>query len=84
MCIRDRLYGIRSIIFAAPASIVLSYLIYEVYGGSGEFSFGFFIPWYAIVIAVAGVFIVVGISMAYSVTKVKEDNLIDELKNEND
>ena len=50
------LYGIRSIIFAAPASIVLSYLIYEVYGGSGEFSFGFFIPWYAIVIAVAGVF----------------------------
>ena len=28
------LYGIRSIIFAAPASIVLSYLIYEVYGGS--------------------------------------------------
>ena len=98
MCIRDRpysgikkmmvfeclLYGIRSIIFAAPASIVLSYLIYEVYGGSGEFSFGFFIPWYAIVIAVAGVFVVVGISMAYSVTKVKEDNLIDELKNEND
>ena len=78
------LYGIRSIIFAAPASIVLSYLIYEVYGGSGEFSFGFFIPWYAIVIAVAGVFVVVGISMAYSVTKVKEDNLIDELKNEND
>ena len=78
------LYGIRSIIFAAPASIVLSYLIYEGYGGSGEFSFGFFIPWYAIVIAVAGVFVVVGISMAYSVTKVKEDNLIDELKNEND
>lgn len=35
-------------------------------------------------IAVAGVFVVVGISMAYSVTKVKEDNLIDELKNEND
>ena len=78
------LYGIRSIIFAVPASIVLSYLIYEAYGGSGEFAFGFFIPWYAIVIAVAGVFVVVGISMAYSVTKVKKDNLIDELKNEND
>ena len=59
-------------------------LIYEAYGGSGEFAFGFFIPWYAIVIAVAGVFVVVGISMAYSVTKVKKDNLIDELKNEND
>ena len=84
MVVECLLYGIRSIIFAAPASIVLSYLIYEVYGGSGEFSFGFFIPWYAIVIAVAGVFVVVGISMAYSVTKVKEDNLIDELKNEND
>ena len=59
-------------------------MIYAVEGCSGEVSFGFFIPWYAIVIAVAGVFVVVGISMAYSVTKVKEDNLIDELKNEND
>ena len=78
------LYGIRSIIFAAPASIVLSYLIYEAYGGSGEFAFGFFIPWYAVVISVVGVFVVVGVSMAYSVSKIREDNLIDELKEEND
>ena len=78
------LYGIRSIIFAAPASIVLSYLIYGAYGGSGEFAFGFFIPWYAVVISVVGVFVVVGVSMAYSVSKIREDNLIDELKEEND
>lgn len=78
------LYGVRSIIFAAPVSIYLSYLIYEAYGGSGEFAFNFFIPWYAIVISVVGVFAVVGASMAYSVSKIREDNLIDELKEEND
>ena len=59
-------------------------MIYEVYGGSGEFAFNFFIPWYAIVISVVGVFAVVGASMAYSVSKIREDNLIDELKEEND
>ena len=59
-------------------------MIYEAYGGSGEFAFGFFIPWYAVVISVVGVFVVVGVSMAYSVSKIREDNLIDELKEEND
>ena len=78
------LYGVRSLVFAAPASIALSYLIFRSYGGAGDFGFRFFIPWYAIVISVVGVFAVVGTSMAYSVSKIREDNLIDELKEEND
>lgn len=78
------LYGIRSTIFAAPLSVILSYLIYMAYGFTSDLGSGFYIPWYSVVIAVAGAFMVVAISMAYSVSKIKEDNLIDELKEEND
>lgn len=77
------LYGIRSIIFAAPLSVIISFFIFMVYGYGADAT-AFYIPWYAVVVAVIGVFIVVGVSMAYSVSKIKEDNLIDELKEEND
>lgn len=78
------LYGLRSIIFAAPVSIICSFLIYKGYGGVGSFGFSFYIPWYSIVASVLGVFAVVGMSMAYSISKIREDNLIDEVKEEND
>lgn len=75
------LYGIRSLLFGMPVSVAFSYLLYRVYGGAGEFEF--YIPWFAVLIAVIGVFAMVGISMVYAVSKIRKDNLIDELKEEN-
>lgn len=75
------LYGIRSLLFGMPVSAAFSYLLYQVYGGAGEFEF--YIPWLAVLIAVVGVFAMVGISMVYAVSKIRGDNLIDELKEEN-
>ena len=67
--------------FGLPVSILLTYLIFE------SLNFGiavsFFIPWYAIVIAVGSVFAVVFATMLYAMRKIKKDNPIDALKNEN-
>lgn len=75
------LYGMRSLVYALPISAAFSYLLYRIYGGAGEFDF--YIPWLSVLIAVAGVFAMVGISMVYAVSKISSDNLIDELKNDN-
>ena len=75
------LYGLKGLMFGLPVSILLTYLIFE------SLNFGiavsFFIPWYAIVIAVGSVFAVVFATMLYAMRKIKKDNPIDALKNEN-
>ena len=43
----------------------------------------FFVPWYSVAIAVGSVFAVVFATMLYAMSKIKADNTIDALKNEN-
>ncbi len=75
------LYGTRSLLFGLPASIGVSYLIHLAVdnGYRREFS----LPWGAMGIAVLSVFLVVFATMMYSMSKIKKDNPIDALKNEN-
>lgn len=75
------LYGSRALIYGLPVSIVITWLIYRVV--SEGFSTGFYLPWGAIAIAVCSVFIVVFATMMYSMRKIKADNPLDALKNEN-
>ena len=44
---------------------------------------GFYVPWLAVVLAVSSVFAVVFTTMIYSMSKIKKDNPIDALRNEN-
>ena len=44
---------------------------------------GFTLPWAAILIASASVFLVVFVTMMYSMNKVKKESIVDALKNEN-
>ncbi|MBQ6602862.1 MAG: ABC transporter permease [Eubacterium sp.] len=74
------IYGLKGLIYGLPASIVVTYLIYRVVGI--DLDLPFYIPVHAIVIAVASIFIVVFATMIYAGRKVKQDNLIDALKNE--
>ena len=48
-----------------------------------NFGFGFFVPWGSVVIAVAAVYLVVGITMLYGSRKVRKQNIIDGLRQEN-
>lgn len=43
----------------------------------------FYLPWGAVLIAVCSVFAVVFATMLYAMRKIKKDNVIDALKNEN-
>jgi putative ABC transport system permease protein len=75
------IYGIKGLIWGLPASGVITYAIYKA--TSSGFSKGFYIPWYSVTIAVGSVFAVVFATMIYAMSKIKRDNPIDALKNEN-
>lgn len=75
------LYGSRALLYGLPVSCAVTYLIYLAIMEGYEASFH--LPWTAIGIAVLSVFLVVFITMMYSMSKIKKDNPIDALKNEN-
>lgn len=75
------LYGSKALILGLPVSAGITYLIYQAISGGYETTYH--LPWGAIGIAVLSVFLVVFITMMYSMSKIKKDNPIDALKNEN-
>ena len=75
------LYGSRALLYGIPVSVLVTWFIYLAI--SNGFSVGFYLPWGAIVIAVLSVFAVVFATMMYSMRKIKADNPMDALKNEN-
>ena len=75
------LYGSRALLYGLPVSFGVTYLIYLAIMEGYETRFQ--LPWTAIGIAVLSVFLVVFMTMMYSMSKIKKDNPIDALKNEN-
>lgn len=75
------IYGWKGIMYGLPVAVAISYVIYKVTGVAYETAF--YIPWTSIAIAVGSVFVVVFSTMLYATGKIKKDNPIDALKNEN-
>lgn len=75
------LYGMKSLLWGIPAAFIITYFIFKSVNSGYEI--GFYLPWQAVVIAVLSVFIVVFATMLYAMRKIKKDNPIDALKNEN-
>ncbi|MBR4626268.1 MAG: ABC transporter permease [Ruminococcus sp.] len=75
------LYGLRALIFGLPVSLLVSYGIYRV--ECDAFAISFRLPWAAVGIAVFSVFAVVFAAMLCSMSRIKKDNTIDALKNDN-
>ncbi|NRU22865.1 ABC transporter permease [Clostridium beijerinckii] len=73
-------YGIKSLAYGLPVSIGIMYLIHRII--MGKFDFNFILPWVSILSAVVSVFIIVGVAMLYSSSRVKRENIIDALKSE--
>ena len=74
-------YGCKGLFFGFIVAIGVTYLIYRAL--SDELVFVFYIPWYSIVIAIASVFLVVFTTMLYAMSKIKKDNVVETLKQEN-
>lgn len=74
-------YGIKALLFGLPISVVLMYLIHRSLMNS--FNYVFTLPWLSMLYVIAAVFVMVSSSMLYSSSKVKKENIIDALKQEN-
>lgn len=75
------LYGTRALVYGIPVSAGVTWLIWKVICQAYETEF--VLPWMAIGIAALGVFAVVFVTMLYAMRKVKKENIMDALKNEN-
>ena len=75
------IYGAKGLMFGLPASLLATYCIWRIIGEGMDVAF--FVPWYSVAIAVGSVFAVVFATMLYAMSKIKADNTIDALKNEN-
>ena len=82
MTFESILYGVKSLMFSLPVSLAMTYLVYIVASDSG-YEMGFYVPWDKFIIAIASVFIIVALSMVYSIKKVNKENTVETLRNEN-
>lgn len=71
----------KALLYGLPASLLATLLIDRIIGQ--RYVIAMRIPWAAIGISVFGVFAVMACTMGYAVQKLKKQNLIDALKNEN-
>ncbi|MFB5269381.1 ABC transporter permease [Paenibacillus enshidis] len=74
-------YGVKSLLFGLPVSFVVMVLIYRAF--ANKFSYGFTLPWMSILSVIVAVFVIVSSAIVYSGAKVKKENIIDTLKQEN-
>lgn len=75
------LYGSRALLFGLPVSLLVALLIHRsvIYA----FDMPFRVPWKAMGISALSVFLVVFVTMLYAMSKIKKDDPIEALKNEN-
>lgn len=73
-------YGVKALLYGLPISFLVMYLIHRALLTS--FNFAFTVPLGSIYIVIVSVFIIVGMSMLYSSSKVRKENIIDALKQE--
>ena len=73
-------YGMRALLFGLPLSMLSSWLIYYGLSAGGADDIDFVIPWAGIGISIFSVLFIVFITMLYSVSKIKKENIIDALR----
>ena len=75
------LYGARTMFWSLPLSLGLVYLIYlGMLRGGAAVKFVF--PWASIAVSIAGVFLIVFVTMLYTTNKIRKENIIDALRDE--
>ncbi len=74
-------YGLTALLYGLPIGIGLSFLIYKQFGG--VIYFAFTLPWGAILVCVVGILVIVFATMMVSGAMIRNDNIVDTLKEEN-
>ena len=74
-------YGLTALLYGLPLGIALSVVIYLQFGGVSHFAFS--LPWGAIAACVLGILAIVFATMMVSGAMIRNDNIVDTLKEEN-
>ena len=74
-------YGMKTVLYGLPIGFGVMGLIYWTL--QRNFTMPFTVPWLHLACGVAGIFLVVVLTMLYSSSKLKKENVIDILRNEN-
>lgn len=74
-------YGIKSLLYGLPLSFLVIWWIHD--STESSFNIGFVMPWWSFATVIVSVFLIVGASMLYAGSKVKKENIIDVLRQEN-
>lgn len=74
-------YGTKALLLGLPIGILICYLLNQGFGNLVEFAFS--LPWASIIISVVSVYFVVFMTMLYSSSKMRKENIIDTLRDEN-
>ena len=75
------MYGLKALIIGIPLGILGSYFIYKAFALDTDF--GYSLPIVPIIISIVFVFIIVGITMKYSLNKINKQNIIETIRKDN-
>ena len=75
------MYGSKSLLIGIPLGILGSYGVYKAFAQGVDV--GYMIPYPAIIISIVFVFIIVGITMKYSLDKINKQNIIETIRKDN-
>lgn len=74
-------YGSKALLYGLPLGILVCYLLNNAFSDMIEFMFK--IPWKSITICVVAIYLVVYVTMVYASRKVKKENIIDVIRDDN-
>ena len=74
-------YGLTALLYGLPLGIALSVFIYYQFDGVSTFAFT--LPWGAILACIAGILAIVFATMMVSGAMIRNDNIVDTIKEEN-
>jgi putative ABC transport system permease protein len=74
-------YGLKGLLYGLPLSVAIAYLLFGLQRSVLESSFT--LPWTSYIVAVAMILIIVLVTMWYATSKIKRENIMDALKEEN-
>lgn len=72
-------YGLKTLLYGLPVSLAL---MAAIYWGMKEYDTPFSLPWLALAATAAALFLIVGGTMLYTGRKLKQDNIIETLKDD--
>lgn len=82
MCFECVFYGMRALLVGLPLAVFLCWLIYKAMFLGGADQIDFKLPWASMGISVFVVLLIIFVTMMYSVSKIKKENIIDALRDD--